>query len=112
MASNGPQRVKHIQQACHARGIHLNPYQPPSADIVSKPKRTLATVIIGLGCICFGGLIFLSSIAQVLGASSVAHHNAAEALGGRIAGLLLAVGSAYLVLYGWRKLAKPRVPAA
>lgn len=90
----------------------MNPYQPPSADGESKPKRTFATVIIGLGCICFGGLIFLSSIAQLLGAASVAHQNAAEAMGGKIAGLLLAAGSAYLVLYGWRRLSRPRGPSA
>jgi hypothetical protein len=86
----------------------MNPYQPPSADVGSKPKRTFATMIIGLGCICFGGFIFLSSIAQLLGTGSVAHQNAAEAMGGKIASLLLAVGSAYLVLYGWRTLSRPR----
>jgi len=90
----------------------MNPYQPPSSDIGSKPRRTIATAIIGLGCVCFGSLMFLSSIPQVLGMSSVQHQNADEALGGRIAGVLIAIGSAFLVRYGWRKLVARRGRAA
>ncbi|MBU8977507.1 MULTISPECIES: hypothetical protein [unclassified Lysobacter] len=89
----------------------MNPYQPPSAKVAQK-KRTFASTVIGLGCVVFGGLLFLSSIGQLLGGSTVPHQNADEARGGMIASVLIAAASAYLVLYGLKKLKGRAAPAA